>query len=101
MRADGSNQQQITHLPGASFAPSFLPGSRRIIFASNYESPGSSKFELYAVNRDGSGLEKITQVGGFNAFAEFSPDGKKLVFISNRNAKVPHELNVFVADWVP
>jgi len=101
MRADGSDQRQITKLGGASFAPSFFPDSKRILFASNYEHPGSSQFELYAVNRDGSGFERVTFVGGFNTFPQFSPDGKKLVFVSNRNAKAPHEINVFLADWVP
>jgi TolB protein len=100
MRADGSGQRQITKLGGASFAPSFFPDSRRILFASNYEHPGTSQFELYAINRDGRGLERVTFAGGFNAFPQFSPDGKKLVFISNRNAKVPHEINVFLAEWV-
>jgi len=101
MRADGSNQQQITKLPGASFAPSFFLDSQRIIFASNYEHPTTSQFELYTIGRDGSGLERVTFAGGFNAFPQFSPDGKKLVFVSNRNSKVPHEINVFVADWMP
>ncbi len=100
MLADGSEQRQITRLPGASFAPFFFPDSRRIIFASNYESPRSSQFELYAINRDGAGLERITFAGGFTAFPQFSPDGKRIVFASNRNAKQPHEINVFVADWV-
>ncbi len=101
MHADGSDQRQITKLGGASFAPAFFPDSRRILFASNYEHPGSSEFELYAINRDGTGLERVTFVGGFNTFPLFSPDGKKLVFVSNRNAKAPHEINVFMADWVP
>lgn len=101
MRADGSHKRQITKLGGASFAPSFFPNSRRIIFASNYEHPGSSQFELYAVDRDGTALERVSFAGGFSAFPQFSPDGKKLVFISNRNAKAPHEINVFIADWVP
>jgi TolB protein len=100
MHADGTDQRQITRLGGASFAPSFFPDSRRIIFASNREHPDSSQFELYAVGRDGQALERITFVGGFNAFPQLSPDGKKLVFVSNRNAKVPHEINVFIADWV-
>ncbi len=100
MRADGRDQRQITRLGGASFAPSFFPDSRRIIFASNYEHPGSSQFELYAIDRSGRKLERITFVGGFSAFPQFSPDGKKLVFISNRNAGAPHEINVFIADWV-
>ncbi|HXW12870.1 MAG TPA: hypothetical protein VEN79_00040 [Terriglobia bacterium] len=100
MRADGSEQRAITHLGGASFAPSFFPDSRRIIFASNYQHPDSSEFELYVVNRDGSGLEPVTFTGGFSAFPQFSPDGKQLVFASNRNAKAPHEINIFIADWV-
>ncbi len=101
MRAEGSEQRQVTRLGGASFAPFFFPDSQRIIFASNYEHPGSSAIELYAVNRDGSQLERITFTGGFNAFPMFSPDGKRLVFASNRNAQRPHEINVFIADWVP
>jgi Tol biopolymer transport system component len=100
MRADGSQQRQISNLGGASFAPSFFADSQRIIFASNYQHPGTSEFELYAVNRDGSRLEPITFTGGFNAFPQFSPDGKRLVFASNRNAKQPHEINIFLADWV-
>jgi Tol biopolymer transport system component len=100
MRADGSEPRQITGLGGASFAPFFFPGSQRIIFASNYQHPGTSEFELYAVNRDGSKLERISFTGGFNAFPQFSPDGKRLVFASNRNARQPHEINIFLTDWV-
>jgi len=99
--ADGARKRQITRLGGASFAPLFFPDSRRIIFASNYQNPGSSKFELYAVNRDGSELERITYTGGSNSFPMFSPDARKLVFASNRNAKQPREINIFIADWVP
>ena len=100
-RADGSGKKQITRLDGASFAPSFFPDGQRIIFASNYQSRGSSQFELYSVGRKGKNLERITFAGGFNAFPVFSPDGKMLVFASNRNAKQPHEINIFVAWWVP
>jgi Tol biopolymer transport system component len=100
MRADGSRKRQITRLGGASFAPFFFPDSRRIIFASNYENPGSSQFELYAINRDGTQLERITFSGGFNSFPMFSPDGQKLVWASSRNAPRPREINIFIADWV-
>lgn len=101
MRADGSDNRQITRLGGASFAPFFFLGGKRVIFASNYEHPGSSQFELYAINRDGSRIERITFTGGFNSFPTFSPDGKKLVFASSRNAKRGHEINIFIADWMP
>ena len=101
MRADGSDNRQITRLGGASFAPFFYPDGKRIIFASNHEQPGSSQFELYAVNRDGSQLERITFSGGFNSFPMFSPEGKKLVFTSSRNARQRREINIFIADWMP
>ena len=98
--ADGSNPRQITHLGGANFAPYFHPDGRRIIFASNYETPHSGNFDLYMVNIDGSGLEKLTTSPDFDGFPMFSPDGRKLVWASNRNYKIEGETNLFIADWV-
>jgi Tol biopolymer transport system component len=102
MNADGSNKRQITDLGAASFAPSFFPDGKRIIFSSNVGSTGGmGNFELYAVDLDGKNLERITFTDGFDGFPVFSPDGKKLVWVSGRNGKVPHETNIFIADWVP
>ena len=100
MNADGSDQRQVTHLDGASFAPYFHPDDRRIIFASNTRNPTSRDFDLYLVNLDGSGLERVTTHPSFDAFPMFSPDGTKLVWASNRHGGAPHETNIFVADWV-
>ena len=100
MKADGSQKRQITNLGAASFAPSFFPNGKRIIFASNVGSTGGmGNFELYGVDVDGKNLERITFTDGFDGFPVFSPDGKKLVWVSGRNGKVPHETNIFVADW--
>jgi TolB protein len=102
MNSDGSNKRQITDMGAASFAPSFFPDGKRIIFASNVGSTGGmGNFELYAVDLDGKNLERITFTDGFDGFPMFSPDGKKLVWVSGRNGRVPHETNIFVADWVP
>jgi TolB protein len=102
MNSDGSNKRQVTDLGSASFAPAFYPDGKHIIFSSNVGSTGGmGNFELYAVDLDGKNLERITNTEGFDGFPMFSPDGKKLVWISGRNAKVPHETNVFIADWVP
>ena len=79
----------------------FSYDGQRLIFASNYENPGSSQFELYAVDLEGKSLERLTFAEGFTTFPMFSFDGKKLVFASNRNGKLPHEINIFVAGWVP
>ncbi len=102
MKADGSQKRQITNLGAASFAPSFFPNGKRIIFASNVGSTGGmGNFELYGVDVDGKNLERITFTDGFDGFPVFSPDGRKLVWVSGRNGKVPHETNIFVADWEP
>ncbi|HEX2449492.1 MAG TPA: hypothetical protein VHJ69_00035 [Gemmatimonadales bacterium] len=98
--ADGTGARQVTLLGAASFAPYFHPDGRRIVFASNQPNPRSRNFDLYLVNLDGSGLERITTSPEFDAFPMFSPDGTKLVFASNRNASIPGETNIFVADWV-
>jgi len=102
MKADGSDKRQVTDLGAASFAPAFYPDGKHIIFSSNVGSTGGmGNFELYGVDLDGRNLERITYTDGFDGFPMFSPDGKKLVWISGRNGKVPHETNVFIADWVP
>ncbi len=97
--ADGRNARQITNFGCASFAPTFTPDGRRILFASNKHNCDGRRFELFLVDLDGGNLEPVTSFGGFASFPEFSPDGKKLVFTSDYQAKERYEFNVFVADW--
>ncbi|HLW77624.1 MAG TPA: hypothetical protein VKS01_11580, partial [Bryobacteraceae bacterium] len=97
--SDGSNPKQITNFGCASFAPTFTPDGRKILFSSNKHHCDSDDFELYLVNLDGSGLEQVTSFGGFTSFPEFSPDGKKIVFASSYQATGRYEFNIFTADW--
>ena len=97
--ADGKNPRQITNFGCASFAPSFTPDGKRILFASNKHKCDTHNFELYLMKLDGSGLEQVTEFGGFTSFPEFSPDGRKLAFTSSHQAKGRYEFNIFVADW--
>ena len=100
MNRDGSRQRQITTLGAASFAPSWHPDGKRLIFASNYKDPKQRDFDIFLVNLDGTGLEQVTFNDTFDGFPMFSPDGRHLVFASNRHAKTPGETNVFIAEWV-
>lgn len=101
MKADGTGKRQLTSNGAANFAPYFFPDGKKIIFSSNMADPkGMGNFDLYTINFDGTGLERITTNPTFDGFPMFTSDGKRLVFASNRNAKAPHETNVFIADWV-
>jgi TolB protein len=97
--ADGANPRTVTNFGCASFAPTFTPDSRKILFASNKHECDGRKFELFLMNLDGSGLEQVTGFGSFTSFPEFSPDGKSLVFVSDKDAKERYEFNVFTAKW--
>jgi TolB protein len=96
---EGKNSKQITNFGCASFAPTFTPDGRKILFASNKHDCDGRKFELYLINADGTGLEQVTDFGGFTAFPEFAPDGKTIVFASDKGAKSPYEFNIFTAEW--
>lgn len=97
---DGKNKKQITNLKAGTFAPFLFPNDQRVIFSSNSKDPAGRKFDIFAVDLDGKNLEQITFSNTFDAFPMFSPDGKYLVWASNRNGKMPHETNVFIAEWV-
>jgi Tol biopolymer transport system component len=96
---DGSNARTVTNFGCASFAPTFTPDGKQILFSSNKHECDSRHFELYRMNLDGSGLEQVTHFGGFTSFPEFSPDGGTLVFCSDRDAKERYEFNIFTAKW--
>jgi TolB protein len=102
MDADGKNKRQVTHLPGAAFAPIFTPDGKALVFASNHhDNNGKGRsFDLFKVNLDGTGLERLTFTGTFNSFPHFSPDGKRLLWVSGRVMNGPRLFNVFVADWL-
>ncbi len=62
--ADGKHPKQITDFGCASFAPTFTPDGKKILFSSNKHKCDSRDFELYMMNLDGSGLEQVTTMAG-------------------------------------
>ncbi len=109
MDADGTHQRPITDdrtANIANFAPSWTPDGKSLIYASNNADPKRRAFEVYVISVDTPDgkpgtPERITYGGQFDGFPNFSPDGKRLVWASNRHGTVPHETNVFIADWIP
>ncbi|HTF56155.1 MAG TPA: hypothetical protein VK661_02710 [Planctomycetota bacterium] len=97
---DGGRERAVTKTGKINFAPTFHPDGKRILFTSDAKAQFRGGYNLFLINADGTGLEQVTSHKGFDGFPHFSPDGRKLVFISDRNATRPHELNIFLADWV-
>lgn len=91
---------QLTSNDKANFGPYFHPDGKRIIFCSNMADPKGRNFDLFLVDIETKEIEQVTHNGTFDGFPMFSHDGKKLVFASNRNNAVPHETNIFLADWI-
>ncbi len=75
MRADGSDDRQVTSHGAASFAPFFFRGGHdRILFClERAPTRRAANFDLWAVNTDGTDLERITFNPTFDGFPMFSP----------------------------
>jgi Tol biopolymer transport system component len=101
MDADGSNKRTLLHNGASNWAPFPLADGQRVVFSSNIHDPNpkSRNFDLYMIRLDGSGLERITFDEEFDGFPMFTPDMKKLIWAANRHGSVPHETNLFLADW--
>src|SRR5206468_5374823 len=89
--AAGRKARQITNFNCASFAPTFTPDGKQILFSSNRHDCDGRKFELYLINVDGTNLRQLTNFGSFTSFPEFSPDGRKLAFVSDLKASARYE----------
>ncbi|EPB79528.1 WD40-like protein [Ancylostoma ceylanicum] len=105
VNVDGTGLRPVfpQKLGRANWAPFYHPDNKRIVFSSNFNATGSdyNSFDLYIVSEDGTGLEKVTMDDGrFDSFPMFSHKGDKFVWGSSRNAKNPHDINIFIADWV-
>lgn len=88
----------------------FLPGDRRVVFASTHaDMPGSPppadwsegytwrvfpEYDLYVRDLDTGGLERLTNLWGYDAEATISPRGDRMVFTSTRSG----DLELWTAD---
>ncbi len=105
--ADGARPRVISKLGHFNMTPAFLGDSRRVVFASDRDSPAdrpAPRFDLYLVDPDGpatsSGgprVDRLTYFADFDGAPRISPDGNWIAFTSSRFAGDPGGTNVFVA----
>jgi Tol biopolymer transport system component len=99
-QADGTDARQVTYLDGRSWAPTFYPSQRRLLFASTFGGETARDVDLWAIDLDGTNLERVTTAPSFDGSPSFSPDGRWLAFTSARATQVgKSDANVFVARW--
>jgi Tol biopolymer transport system component len=103
MGADGSNPVMVSTGKGRTTCAYFLPGDRRILYASThlagdepppmpehdrslgYVWPIYEAYEIFTANADGSDLARLTDSPGYDAEATVSPKGDRIVFTSTRD----------------
>ncbi|MEI6592770.1 MAG: hypothetical protein WCL47_05985 [Holophagaceae bacterium] len=105
MNPDGTDQKRVSTGSGRVTCGWFLPGDKRIIFASThgagascpegppytpgkYQWPVFQDFELYTANVDGSDLKPFLPAAGYDAEATVSPNGRWIIFTSQRGGDV-------------
>jgi Tol biopolymer transport system component len=81
MRADGSNNRQITFTPRAELNPSFSPGGGRIVYWQN-----GTRFSAYArvmtMRADGSDQRTLVREG-LGSSPEWAPNGRHIAYIGS------------------
>src|ERR687887_2152972 len=83
IRPDGTDQQQITNLPGDAFLPHWSPESNRIVFEFDPANPVNNDFcNIATMNRSGGGMRVLPLANGdqCEASPSFSPDGHRIYY---------------------
>lgn len=94
MRADGSEQRQLTDVPGYDGGPFFFPDGTRIIWR-RFDESGLIA-DVWSMLPDGTDQRRITDFGAMSWAPYVHPSGEYLLFASNKLGFTNFE--VFMAD---
>jgi Tol biopolymer transport system component len=95
MKADGSNEQNLTNSPGIDdIDPNWSPNGRRIAFSGDRD----GDLEVYTIRPNGSGERQLTfNDGPIDEGPNWSPDGRMITFDSDRDAtaETPFQFEIY------
>ena len=82
MKANGTDQHQVTDIGGRMVFPDFDPTGTRIAFGGGLtdEAPG----DIFSIGSDGTELIQLTDDAADDLYPAYSPDGSQIAFISYR-----------------
>jgi TolB protein len=90
MRADGSEQTNLSRHPGADGHPRVSPDGRLVYFNSNRASDPVTfalgtmdrqhNHEIYAMTLDGGDVRRVTELPDWDTYPVVSPDGSQLLW---------------------
>jgi Tol biopolymer transport system component len=78
--ANGRQLHALTRGEGENTVPSWSPDGRRLVFASNRNSPDGSHGDLYVMDAQGRHVHEVTFSGALDFPPAWSPDGRTIAF---------------------
>jgi Tol biopolymer transport system component len=82
MRADGSDQRRLTHVPGYDGGPFFSPDGTRIVWR-RFDEQGLIA-NVWTMKLDGTDQRQVTDFGSMSWAPYIHPSGEYLLFASNK-----------------
>jgi Tol biopolymer transport system component len=82
MKANGTDQHQVTNLGGRMVFPDFDPVGSRIAFGGGVTDEAAG--DIFSIGTDGTRLVQLTNDAADDLYPAYSPDGSQIAFISYR-----------------
>jgi Tol biopolymer transport system component len=82
MRADGSDQRRLTHVPGYDGGPFFTHDGSRIVWR-RFDTTGLLA-DIYTMKPDGTDVKRVTDFGSMSWAPYEHPSGDYIIFASNK-----------------